>query len=171
LAPSALQLGEYLVRRCLTDQHKQGGGPVIETAGNVLHEIIVNSHIGECAAEGALGRAGNAARMRILDNRVCAEQAHQTASVPKQQCGQAAFRYFADGNLGTTGRSNHLVWLFDRLSLVECNLAAAHIVHGAHQPDLTLVDHIPQHNAPVAKLLHGELDIHFRHGLDESCVL
>ncbi len=28
-----------------------------------------------------------------------------------------------------------------------------------------------QHNAPVAKLLYGELDIHFRYGLDEFCVL
>ena len=42
---------------------------------------------------------------------------------------------------------------------MEYNLATAHIVHGAYQPDLALVDHLAQYNAPVAKRLHGEQDI------------
>jgi hypothetical protein len=37
----------------------------------------------------------------------------------------------------------------------------------ACQPNLSLVDHLAQHHAPVAKRLYGELDIHFRDGLHD----
>lgn len=80
-----------------------------------------------------------------------------------------------DDHLGykicTTGRSNHLDELADRWLLLKCDFAGAYIVHGAHHPDLTFVEHLTQHNAPVAKLLHGQLDIHFRNRLDELRVL
>ena len=61
-------------------------------------------------------------------------------------------------------------YLTDQLSLVEYYLATAHIVHGAHQPNLTVVDQLAQHHASVAKRLQGELHIHFRDGLDEFCI-
>ena len=56
-------------------------------------------------------------------------------------------------------------------SFVECNLGKAHSVHRTHQSDFTLVDHLSQHHAPVAELLHGELHVHFRDGLDKLIVL
>ena len=63
------------------------------------------------------------------------------------------------------------MWLARCGSLVECNPAGAHIVHRTRQSDLTLVDHLSQQNAPVAELLHGELHVHFRDGLDKLIVL
>jgi hypothetical protein len=44
--------------------------------------------------------------------------------------------------------------------LIEPIPARDHIVHGAHQADRTLVDHLAHDSTPVAKLLHCELDIH-----------
>ena len=54
--------------------------------------------------------------------------------------------------------------------LIKRNLASAYIVHSAHQPNLSFFDNFAQYDAPIAKLLHGEFDIHFRDRLNEICV-
>ena len=51
------------------------------------------------------------------------------------------------------------------------NLTVINVIHGACQPDLTLVDHAPQNRAAFTNAIDGQHNVFIGYGLDKFIIL